>query len=308
MLKLFKEMRDELRQASGLRKDLATLRAELWQVINTQNKLKQTLGRIENRQLRAANDLRLEANEFQAFSQWGEDGLIQHLVRHIPVANKTFVEFGVQNYVESNTRFLLLNDNWTGLVLDSSPDNINFIRQDGISWQHNLTAVQAFVTRDNIDALLSTHAMTGEIGLLSIDIDGNDYWVWEAITVVRPTLVIVEYNSRFGPDRAVTIPYDEHFDRSKAHHSNTYYGASLNALCLLGKRKGYDFVGSNRAGNNAFFVRSSLRPAAVRAMSAEQGYVQSQFREARDENGNLAYLNLEQEQAILATLPLVDVE
>jgi hypothetical protein len=150
--------------------------------------------------------------------------------------------------------------------------------------------------------------LTGEIGLLSVDIDGNDYWVWEAIDAVNPALVVVEYNARFGPERAVTVPYDPSFVRDTAHYSCIYYGASLAALVRLGQRKGYAFVGSNSAANNAFFVRCDLLPASLRVLTAEEGWRQCQFREARDRSGELAFLDSKEEVALLKTLNLVSVE
>jgi hypothetical protein len=213
----------------------------------------------------------------------------------------------VQNYSESNTRFLLVNNNWSGLVIDGSQEYIHYIKRDRIYWQYNLKAECGFITRDNINGLFRKNGVEGEIGLLSVDIDGNDYWVWEAIDSVNPAIVIVEYNARFGPDKAVTIPYDEKFVRSQAHHSLIYYGASLKALCLLGDRKGYALVGCNSAGNNAFFVRRDLMVPPLRELSAAEGFVQNQFREARDENGALLFLTREQETALLEKLPLVEV-
>jgi hypothetical protein len=115
--------------------------------------------------------------EFKVFSQFGDDGIIQYLVNIADIPNKTFIEFGVGNYTESNTRFLLANDNWTGLVMDSSEKNIRYIQRDAIYWRHDLTAVSAFVDRENINQLFTDNGFVGEIGLLSIDIDGNDYWI-----------------------------------------------------------------------------------------------------------------------------------
>jgi hypothetical protein len=155
--------------------------------------------------------------------------------------------------------------------------------------------------------LIRRNGITGEIGLLSVDIDGNDYWVWEAIDVVCPSVVVVEYNSRFGPEKSVTVPYDARFVRSRAHHSTIYYGASLAALCLLGKRKGYSFVGCNKGGNNAFFVRSELKPVDLPGLTPAEGFVRSQFRETRDADGALAFLTETQEAAILDKLPLTEV-
>jgi hypothetical protein len=271
-------------------------------------KIQETLGRIESRQLQSLDKLELQDNEFQVFSQWGEDGIIQMLLRHIEIPNKIFIEFGVENYTESNTRFLLINDNWAGLVIDGSPENISYIKQDSIYWQRNLKAVQAFIDQDNINKIIAENGIKGEIGILSIDIDGNDYWVWQAIDVVAPAIVIIEYNSRFGKDKAVTIPYNPSFVRSEAHYSMLYAGASLKALYNLGKAKGYSFVGCNSVGNNAFFVRQDLKPTAIKELTVAEGYIASQFRESRDEKGNLSYLSWDEGNKILSSLPLVDLE
>ena len=270
--------------------------------------LQEALGRIEARQMRALPGGGLGAHGFRVFSQWDEDGIIQFLIHAVPIAQRKFVEFGVQTYVESNTRFLLRNDNWSGLILDGQQRYIDAIKADEISWQHDLTAVAAFITRENINELLSTHGMSGEIGLLSIDIDGNDCWVWEAIDVVQPAIVIVEYNAHFGPTRAVAVPYDPAFERRAAHHSCIYYGASLAALARVGGKKGYALVGCCGGGNNAFFVRHELLSATgLRALSASEAFVAAKFREARDAAGRLTLLTPAQEVEMLRGLPVVDL-
>lgn len=267
--------------------------------------LQEALGRIEGRQALSARTLR-EA-EFRVFSQWGEDGIIQFLIRHVPIDRRVFVEFGVQNYLESNTRFLLINNNWSGLVIDGSANNVDSIRKSDIFWQHTLQAEHAFITSDNINDIISSKGIKGDTGILSIDIDGNDYWVWQAIDVISPRIVIVEYNSRFGSEREVTIPYDPMFLRGHAHPSMIYYGASLAALRRLGAEKGYSLVGCNSAGNNAFFVRKDVQPSLLPTLSASEAYVAASFREARDISGNLNFLSPDEERSILETLPLVDL-
>lgn len=271
-------------------------------------RIREALGRVESRQVAALPETGLTASEFRVYSQWGEDGILQYLLRHVRVARKIFVEFGVEDYTEANTRFLLSECGWAGLVLDGSEKNIAAIRRQDIYWRCNLKAVHSFITRENINSLLSENGVAGEIGLLSVDIDGNDYWVWEAIEVVQPAIVVVEYNGLFGAKRAVTIPYDPGFIREKAHHSRSYYGASLAALVALGRRKGFEFVGSNSAGNNAFFVRRDLCPPAMPVLTAEAGYVIRQFREARDAQGRLSFPSFEEEAALISGLPLVEVE
>lgn len=269
------------------------------------NRIQEALGRIEMRQVRDAASPG-EA-EFRVFSQWGEDGILQYLLRRIPVARRVFVEFGVENYVESNTRFLLTNDQWSGLVMDGSQENIEYIRRDPIYWAANLKAVHAFITRENINELLSANGIAGEIGLLSIDIDGNDYWVWEAIEGVSPALVAIEYASQFGPEARVSTPYDPAFVRDSAHYSKVYYGASLAALEQLGRRKGYTLVATNRAGNNAFFVREDLR-GGLPALTAREAYRRAQFREFHGPDGALTFDDFETRLRKLGDLPLHDFD
>jgi hypothetical protein len=286
-----------------------SLPAEVARLNQSLTAVREAIGRVEARLDRAeAAQQRLSDHEFKVYSQWGEDGIIQHLLNVVPVVRPVFVEFGVENYAEANTRFLLLNNNWSGLIIDGSEANMASVRNEPLYWRHTLKAVCGFVTRENINHLLRDNALSGEIGLLSIDIDGNDYWVWESIDVVNPAIVVIEYNARFGPERAVTTPYDPAFVRQRAHHSCIYYGASLAALVGLGRRKGYAFVGSNSAANNAFFVRRDLLPASLPARTSAEEWRPCMFREARDENGALRFLTPEEERAVLAPLKLVEVE
>jgi hypothetical protein len=238
------------------------------------------LGQLQahfNNQKESINDL--SEVEFQVFSQWGDDGIIQYLINKIHFPNKTFIEFGVENYTESNTRFLILNNNWTGYVMDGSPENIRYVKNDAVSWACELHAECAFITKENINQLIKKVGFEREVGILSVDIDGNDYWVWEAIDCIDPILVIAEYNSVFGKNTNWTVPYDPAFVRREKHYSSLYYGASLKALTELGKKKGYEFIGCNSKGNNAYYLRKDkLHP--FKAKSCDEGYVLSKFREA----------------------------
>ena len=247
--------------------------------------------------------------EFKVFSQFGDDGIIQYLIYRVEIApeQRIFIEFGVENYAESNTRFLLMNDNWRGLILDGDPDNMAQARASNYYWKHDLTAAAAFIDRDNVNSLFRNHGFTGEIGLLSIDIDGNDYWVWERIEAVNPVIVIVEYNSVLGTQHSVTIPYDPVFQRTRSHYSNLYWGCSLKALEELGRKKGYALVGSNSAGNNAYFVRRD-RLGDIREMSAREAYVESKYRESRDKSGRLTYLAGKDRIKAIRNMLVFDVE
>lgn len=249
----------------------------------------------------------LDEVAFQVFSQRGEDGVIQYIVSQIEIPHKIFVEFGVETYTESNTRFLLMNNNWSGLVIDGSNRNIDFIRKDFIHWKYDITAIGSFITRDNIDALISGYTTVRDIGLLSVDVDGNDYWIWERISCINPRIVICEYNSAFGATAKVTVPYKADFVRGKAHYSELYFGASLAAFCDLAEQKGYDFIGTTSAGVNAYFVRKDLS-APFKKYTAATGFHESANRDARDRNGKLLFLRHSERLQLIADLPVHDLE
>jgi hypothetical protein len=273
------------------------------------DELQKALGHLEARLTRQELGIRpsLHDYEFKVFSQWGEDGIIQYLIKKIDIPNKIFVEFGVYDYRESNTRFLLQNDNWSGLIMDSSQEFMERLKADPMYFRNDLRAVYAFITRENINELLVGNGVRGDIGLLSIDIDGNDYWVWEAITCISPRIVICEYDSLLGDSRQVTTPYVPEFDRLRAHYSNLYGGASLAALHALGTTKGYSLVGSNSAGNNAFFVRRDVL-SGLPSLSPQQAYVEAKFRNSQDMQGNRTYLSFDEAIHLVAEMPLYDLE
>lgn len=299
-MKLFDFFRRKTRQFDDLT-------ARVRQLETTIDHLREALGRIESRQSAANPSPALREHEFKVFSQFGEDGIIDHLLRHIAVPRRFFVEFGVETYREANTRFLLTQQAWHGLLLEGSERDVSTIRRDAIHWRQHLQVVNAFITRENINELLEKNGAAGPIGLLSIDVDGNDYWIWEATTVSQPAIVVMEYNALFGAERAVTVPYDPAFRRDTAHWSQVYIGASLRALVRLGARKGYAFVGTNRAGNNAFFVEKSRLPAGWKDLTVEEGFTPPQFREARNEKGQLSYLPAEEAAKLISNLPLVEI-
>ncbi len=245
--------------------------------------------------------------EFKVFSQWGDDGIIQWLIHNVDIRHRTFIEFGVQNYRESNTRFLMMNDNWSGLVMDSSENFIRDIRRSEYYYKYDLEAVAAFVDAGNVNELISARGFDREVGLLHIDIDGNDYWIWDAIDVIEPVIVIMEYNALFGCERAISIPYDKAFDRFKAHYSGLYFGASLPAFDQLAKRRQYAFVGCNSAGNNAYYVKRDRLNGIVREVGLAEGFVRSRFRQARDEQGQLVCINGRQDDDVIKGLPVVNV-
>ena len=224
------------------------------------------------RELSAAryNDpLRLERFGSKVYSQYDEDGIIQEIFRRIGTTNKLFVEFGVETGIENNSLKLLL-EGWRGLWIEGSESYAESIasRFSDLISSRKLLLTRSFVTAENINDLIETFA-TGEIDLLSIDIDGNDYHIFEALTVVQPRVVIIEYNAKFPPPISITQIYKKDFVWS----GTDYMGSSLEALVRLAKRRGYSLVGCNFPGINAFFVRDDLVDGKFQApFTAENHY------------------------------------
>lgn len=269
------------------------------------------LGRVASLQIRSQKVIStLQDVEFKVSSQWGEDGIIDWVIERaqIPPRAQSFIEFGVEDYREANTRFLLQNRNWRGLIMDGSSAMVTAARYDRLAWRHELTMQVAFITRENINSLIASAGFRGDIGLLSIDLDGNDYWVWEAVDVVRPIICICEYNAVFGDILPISTPYDSSFNRRSAHHSGLYFGASIGALRMLAARKGYRFIGTNSAGVNAFFVREDY---AKRFVDSSLQHIRAQpslFRESKDEFGQLNYVAGMERLRHISGLPVVNVE
>jgi hypothetical protein len=270
--------------------------------------LQAQVGALQCRWVAGLGPDELERAEFRVFSQFGEDGIIQFLVQRVPIENRVFVELGVENYSESNTRFLLVNDAWRGLIVDAGSAHRRFLEESRLAWRTTIDAVTSFIDRDNVNDVIRGGGVSGEIGLLSVDIDGNDYWVLDAIDCVSPTLVVAEYNSLFGPEQAVTVPYDAGFVRGRKHFSQLYWGASLPALTRAADAKGLALVGGNRAGNNAFFVRRDAL-GEIPERSPAECWRPAQFRESRAAGGDLTFLSDDAEKRrLLRDLPLVDLD
>ena len=245
--------------------------------------------------------------EFKVFSQSGEDGIIQFLVNHLAIENQTFIEFGVEDFSESNCRFLLVKDQWRGHVLDGSPKNMARLKRAHYFWQHALTSSTAFISRENVAALLDESGFDKRLGILSVDIDGVDYHVLEALGEWHPAILIVEYNDAFGTTRPVTVPYDAQFVRREKHFSNQYWGANLAAFQHLAERRGYALVGTNSAGNNAFFVERALLNDFVREVPVSACTKAAAFRDSRGPGGELTFLSGRERALAMRDMPLIDV-
>ena len=252
--------------------------------------------------------LDLFSKEFRVFSQWGDDGIIQYLIYALNIQNKKFIEFGVGNYYESNTHFLLINNNWSGFVIDGSQKCTDILKNNSFFWRYDLNIKTAFINKDNINEILNESNFE-KVGLLHIDLDGNDYWILDAIDMDKysPDILILEYNSNFGPDRAITVPYDSVFSSLEAHHSGQYFGASIAALENLAKKKGYYLIGSNSSGNNAYFLKNNFLNL-IPSKSISECFVSAKFRDERDINGKLLFSSRQSCINSIRGMPVLNIE
>ncbi|MFA6601255.1 MAG: hypothetical protein WCT02_00105 [Candidatus Paceibacterota bacterium] len=292
-----------------MKKTLGKLKDKIWYYLNFDNRIraverlivresnsqKMLLGQILVDNLLKKGDLDdIREAEFKVFSQWGDDGIIQYLINKIETP-KTFVDIGGGTYTQPDTRFLLEHDNWSGLAIDASP--VDSLRNSDLYPVYDITAKQAFVTVENVNELITFK----EVGLLNIDIDGNDYWVWKSIKI-NPVIVIIEYNTYFGL-RPIAITYNKDFRRTEAHHSSMYFGASLTSMCDLAEKKGYAFIGSNNNGGNAYFVRKD-KLGNLKVLTPEQGFIATKSREHRDRKGNLTFTAPEKAKESMKGMPV----
>ena len=216
-------------------------------------------------------------------SQNGEDGILLAIFDEIGVEHYRFIEFGIGNGEQCNAANLAKNFGWKGLMIEGNTTKAqqasNFYQDDEV------TVLNEFITKENINALFRQAGFEGEIDLLSVDIDGNDYWIWREIEAVNPRVVVVEYNSSFGLN-PVTVEYDPTFDRFSYHKSGLYHGMSLTAAEILGIEKGYSLIGTDSMGVNAFFVRNDINLNKFRSVKALDCF-NSQF--SRDVKFSKAY-------------------
>jgi hypothetical protein len=210
-------------------------------------------------------------SEFRRYSQNGEDGILLRIFSIIGTTDRRFVEIGSGDATECNTRNLWEGWGWSGLLVEGDPE-LAAVADEGTP--EHVVVRQCFVDAENIDQLIRSSGVSGDIDLLSIDIDGNDYWVWRAIDAVSPRVVVIEYNAAFGPEVSATVPYepDRVADFGRSLAERVYCGASLAALVRLGSEKGYALVGCDSSGVNAFFVRRDCLVQPLTEMEASAAW------------------------------------
>jgi hypothetical protein len=216
--------------------------------------------------------------EFKAYSQNGEDGILLYLFSLLGTPTKKCVEMCAGNGIACNTSNLIINHGWRGLLVDGDPSNIAegnaFYRFNRNTRWYPPEMVQTWVTAENVNEVTASRGFDGEIDLLSLDLDGMDYWIWRSLEVTRPRVVVAEYNWTWGPRESMTVPYDPTFTLTPrvlrtSEEQGMYFGASLEALTRLARVKGYRLVGTQRLGFNAFFVQDGLGEELFPAVSPE---------------------------------------
>ena len=265
---------------SGLQQQLASVQQQLASVqqqLASVQPLRRTLNEITGAsqgvqillslryQELACRDLplpELSNTEFRCFSQNGEDGLLFYLFSLIGTTNKRAVEICAGDGIQCNIANLVINHGWQGLMFDGDEDAIRkgneFYSRCQDTFCKPPVMVSAWITAENVNALIAEHGFAGDIDLLSLDLDGMDYWIWKALTAVVPRAVILEFNPVWGPHLSVSVPYKADFRFDYFSKRPYYCGASLAAWAKLCREKRYRLVGVQSLGFNAVFLRSDV--------------------------------------------------
>ena len=236
----------------------------------------------------------LSDTEFKIYSQNGEDGILDYLIFSLGIKRPKFIEIGIGDYSESNSRFIFERTSSKGMVIDSILDLEKKIKKRIKVWKGDLKIVNKEINSKNALDILKKDEMLNDLDLFSIDIDGIDYWVLDKLPKFFSKIVVLEYNPTFGFELEITVPNIPNFNRTEYHYSNLCFGMSLKAAINLMDKKGFYFVGSNFLKNNAFFVSKKYKKKKYfknLKIDNSKSNVDSNFRESRDLNNKLNYLN-----------------
>lgn len=197
-----------------------------------------------------------ETWEFSAFSQNGEDGIVDFLLKHIKEPNKYFIEIGSSDGLENNSSYLAFVKKYNGIMIEGDSVKLQRAKKYLQRFNWGVKYICMFVTKENINLILTENSLHLNPDYFSLDIDGIDYYVMESILTnkFRPKIVCVEYNSSFGPTNAITINYDPNFSYWEAHSSHTYYGVSISGWRKLFAKFEYEFIAVDSNGVNVFFI------------------------------------------------------
>lgn len=211
----------------------------------------------------------MDLNQFERtyYSQNGEDGIIQEICNRISLSSSFFVEFGVEDGLQCNCRYLY-EKSWQGLMIEGSPEMYDRLRDNYD--QYNVKTVQSFITKDNIVNIFEENKVPKDLGLLSVDIDGNDYWVLKEILLAqyRPQIIVSEYNAYHEPP----IEWIMKYNPTHMWDGTSYQGVSLKSLTKLCNLHGYSLVATDSKGVNAFYVRDELLNENIKELTSREAY------------------------------------
>ena len=238
--------------------------------------------------------LSLSELDYKIFSQNGEDGILDYLLYSLNITSPKFVEIGIGDYSESNTRFIFETTNCKGLLIDCNENLEKNVKKNIIFWKNDIKILQDFINSENIVEILKNNDFEKDLDLFSLDIDGIDYWVLKSMSDSFSKIVVVEFNSNFGHEIEVTVPNIKNFNRTKYHYSNLCFGASLKAIVKLMNSKKFTFIGTNKNCINAFFVSNNyLNNLNIKIPNQDnlKDFTESNIRESRLPTGDLNYLS-----------------
>ncbi len=211
---------------------------------------------------------------FRKYSQNDEDGILLYIFSLINTTNKLCVEICGGDGIQNNTANLIINHGWNGLMFDGDESNIDtarkFYSRNRATSTFPPKIVHAWITKDNINDLIKNQGIQGEVDLLSLDIDGIDYWLWKAINVIKPRVMVAEFQCICGSGDSITVPYKDDFTTKYVDGFGIYSGASLAAFEKLSKSKGYRLIGVEKLGFNAFFLRNDIGVDIFPEVSVEE--------------------------------------
>jgi len=264
-----------------------------------------TIMRKNYKKIRNINDL-----EYKVFSQNGEDGIIDYLLHSLKISKPKFIEIGVGDYKECNSRFFFERTSPKGLIIDNRKNFKEKVKKNVKLWRGDLTIVEKTINTKNIIKILKDHNFYNDIDFFSLDIDGIDYWVLEKLPKNLSKIFVLEFNSNFGGNKEITIPNIDNFNRTKYHYSYLCFGASLKALIKLMKKKNYVFLGTNLHSINAFFVQKKyLKKINLKIPNSKSinRFSLSNIRESRDKKNNLNYLSGDEKINAIRNCKVVDL-
>tara|TARA_Y100000389_G_C17400302_1_gene484928 strand:+ start:141 stop:1058 length:918 start_codon:yes stop_codon:yes gene_type:complete len=232
--------------------------------------------------------------DYKIFSQNGEDGIIDYLTSQLNIDKPKFIEIGVGDYSESNTKFIFETTSSQGMIFDCIENFKKKVEENTKVWKGHLEIIEEQVSSKNILELINSKNFFKSLDIFSLDIDGIDYWILNELPKNFSKIAIVEYNSVFGREKCVTVPNIDSFNRTDYHYSNLCFGMSLKAAIEIMKEKNFYFVGVNLMRNNAFFVSNKFpKDNYFKNLQIEElnKIEEANFQESRDKEGNLNFLS-----------------